>query len=114
MRKVIFTTITIFAVTMMLTGFKNIQASSERKYGGSASVSVIEYEVIFTHLGAKRGKELSRYTLNATVDCEHDDSPAAKKALSDDLDLQKTRKAGATKEIVFSGAIVYDINSCNK
>ena len=114
MRRFIFTNAVIFIMAVMLAGFQNTQAASEKQYGGSASVSVIEYEIIFTHLGAKRGKELSRYTLNATVDCEHNDAPATKKALSDDLELQRTRKAGATKEVVFSGAIAYDINSCNK
>lgn len=101
-------------MAVMLSGSQGTQAALEKQYGGSASVSVIEYEVIFTPLGAKRGKELSRYTLNAIVNCEYDDAPTAKKALSNDLESQKVKKGGATKEVVFSGAIVYDINSCNK
>lgn len=114
MRKVIFTTIAIFVMAVILTGFQKTEAVSDKYYGGSASVSVVVYEVIYVPGGTKRGKELATYTLNANADCRYDDVPAAKKALADDLEYQKNRKGGLGKEAVISGSIKYDVNSCDK
>ena len=114
MRKVIFTTVAIVAMALVSLGFHKSEATTEKHYGGSASVSVVVYELIFIPGGSQRGKELARYDLNATAECIYDDVPAAKKALAADLERQKDGKGAPGKEATFSGAIAYDVDSCNK
>ncbi|MGJ1196229.1 hypothetical protein ACR777_10770 [Sphingobacterium spiritivorum] len=97
----------LLALTLITTVLMGFVVRSGKKYGGTASASgKVTYVTTYESTQGRKVGDIE--TINVAVDCMYDDNAEAKKALKTEIE-----NTAIVKKITLTGAINYDVTTCN-